>query len=506
MSRTRRTHPSCPLFALALSTLLLSAGMLSAQAPKPTVPVSAYAKWESLGYGALSPRGGWLATPIRLGDGDAVLRLHKVGSDSVVSIENGGHFEFSKDGRWVAYAIGVSSKTRERLRKERKPVHESMGLLDLSRGDTTLVPEVSSFAFSGDGRWLAFRRYADKGAKGSDLVVRRLSDGRDAPFGGVTSFSWSDRGAHLALTVAGRSGVGAAVELYLPGSGTLRSLASGAPSYTGLSWRKKADDLAALAAVRDSGWADTTHMVLAWRDVSRSRSARIELDPATMKGFPDSTRIVATRDPRWSDDGARIFFGIKAREAKEAPEAKKEERVDTTAADSAQGGHARAGDGRHEARPDTSKPGLEIWNAKDVDIIPSQKVRAKRDEQRSDLAVWTLSGNRFARLSDGPDEQPVLDAHGHTVVVLDGKPYRQERMFGPSENDVYVVNPETGARNRIATDVQYFQGMSPDGRYVLWVDSANYFAHDVRRDRTVDLTKGLGPSFVNDEDDHPIVE
>ncbi len=503
MFRSRRALSSCLPCVLVLFTVALSFRASFAQESKPTVPVTAYAKWETLGGGELSPKGDWLATAIRLGNDDMVLRIHKLGTDSVVAIQNGGHFTFSKDGRWVAYAIGVSSDARERLQKEKKPVHESMGLLDLVRGDTVLVPEVSSFAFSADGRWLSFERYADKSSQGADLLVRDLATGRDTPFGGVSGFAWSDLGARLAFTVVGRSGVGAGVELYLPASATLRPLASGAPGYTGLSWRKKADDLAALAAVKDSGWADTTHVVLAWRSVSRAAAEPLELDPATVKGFPDSTGIVATRDPRWSDDGTRIFFGIKAREAEAA--SPKKEKPDTTAADSVRSGPARS-DSTHKAKPDTAKPGLEIWHAKDVDIVPEQKVRALADERRSDVAAWTLSGNRFARLTDGPDEQAILDAHAHTVAVLDGKPYRQDRMFGPTENDVYVVNPETGARTRIATDVQYFRGISPDGRYVLWVDSADYFSHDVRRGTTVDLTKGLGPSFVNDEDDHPIIE
>ncbi len=484
---------------------------LLAQESKPTVPPSDYGQWESLGVGTLSPNGDWLAASIRRVDGDLVLRLHRVGSDSVVVIENGQRASFSKDGKWAAYSIGVSEKTRERLEKEKKPVQLSLGLLDLARGDTTLIPAVSSFAFSGDGRYLAFERYAPKGSNGggSDLLVRELATGQDTHFGSVTHFAWSDLGARLAFVVSGQDGVGAGVQLYLPERSTLRPLASGAPSYQGLSWRKKADDLAALAAVKDSGWSDTTHIILAWRDVGRREGPPTAFHPSLEDAFPDSMRIVATRDPRWSDDGARIFFGIKERKAKEE---KKAEKPDTAAPDSAKADSTRAdrdragGAGRSAAEADTTKPGLEIWHSKDVDVIPAQKVSAQRDERRSDLAAWTLDGDRFARLTDGPDETAVLDAHGGTVVVMDGKPYRQDRMFGPNETDLYVVDPETGGRTKAATDVQYFSGVSPGGRYVLWVDSVDYWSYDVRKGRAVDLTKGLGPSFVDNEDDHPIVE
>jgi len=483
-----------------LTSLMLVATVTAAtaQEQKPTVPVADYGKWEYLGRGALSPRGDWLAAPIRRVDEDRILRLRRVGSDSVVVIAHGDRPAFSNDGRWVAYAIGVSPKERAKLTKAKKPVQDALGYLDLAHGDTARVADVQSFAFSGDGRYLAMERYAAKGAKdhGADLLIRDLWTGRDTHFGSVTSYAWSDGGARLAFVVAGTNGAGAAVQLYLPATATLRALASGAPAYAGLAWRKKHDDLAALAAVADSGWADTTHTILAWRNVDRAGGTELTFDPAGAKNFPDSTAIVATRTPRWSDDGARIFFGIKTREP--AAKAQGHEKTD----------HAAEGDsaGNGKAPADTAKPGLEIWNAKDVDIIPAQKVRAKRDAARSDLAAWTLRGNHFARISDGPDEDPVLDAHGATVVVLDGKPYRQERMFGPDLNDVYVVNPETGARTKAATDVQYFRGISPGGHYVVWSDSTDWMSYDVTTGHTVDLTKGLGPSFVNDQDDHPIVE
>lgn len=489
--------------------LLILAGTfrpLLAQDQKPTVPVADYGKWESLGPGNLSPKGDWLAVPIRRVNGNNVLRIHRVGSDSVVIIENGDRAIFSKDGRWAAFAIGVSEETRERLQKEKKPIHQSLGLLDLMHGDTTLVPEVTGFAFSGDGRYLAFERYAANGARGhgADLLVRDLSTGRDVHFGSVTDFGWSDLGARLAFVVAGQNDVGAGVQLYQPASATLRPLASGAPVYGELTWRKKADDLAALAAVKDSGYTDTTHLVLAWRQVSRSAPQALEFDPARASGFPDSTGIVATRAPRWSDDGSRIFFGIKKREAKPAKE--KKERPDSTAADTTRAGKARADSTRKAAKPDTTKPGLEIWHAKDVDIVPEQKVRQNINERRSDLAAWTLAGNRFARLTDGPDENAIFDAHASAVMVTDAKPYRHERMFGPNEQDLYVVNPATGERTRAATGIQYFRGLSPNGSYALWVDSADYWSYDLRSGKAVDLTKGLGPAFVNTEDDHPMVE
>ncbi|HKI93769.1 MAG TPA: hypothetical protein VJ992_00630, partial [Gemmatimonadales bacterium] len=112
-----------------LTSLMLVATVTAAtaQEQKPTVPVADYGKWEYLGRGALSPRGDWLAAPIRRVDEDRILRLRRVGSDSVVVIAHGDRPAFSNDGRWVAYAIGVSPKERAKLTKAKKPVQDALG-------------------------------------------------------------------------------------------------------------------------------------------------------------------------------------------------------------------------------------------------------------------------------------------------------------------------------------------------------------------------------------------
>ena len=96
------------------SMLLIAAAALPlhAQNQRP-VQLEDYGQWESLGSGTLSPNGEWLAVPISRVNRENELRIHRTNSDSVIVVAYGARPAFSRDGLWVAYAIGKSEQETE---------------------------------------------------------------------------------------------------------------------------------------------------------------------------------------------------------------------------------------------------------------------------------------------------------------------------------------------------------------------------------------------------------
>src|SRR5690606_17125667 len=91
--------------------------------------------------------------------------------------------------------------------------------------------------------------------------------------------------------------------------------------YRALAWRKDADDLAVLRTRVEDGFRDTTHVVLAWSRLGSANPTRRELDPGAAPGFPEDMRVAEHTAPRWSKDGAILYFGIRPREPKPRPAA-----------------------------------------------------------------------------------------------------------------------------------------------------------------------------------------
>jgi dipeptidyl aminopeptidase/acylaminoacyl peptidase len=497
LPRCLRASFAALLVGLLMGALLASPAPVHAQddGPKPTLDEPDYGSWERLGGATLSPEGTWMATPIRRVNGTHELRIHHTERDTVRTVDFGGDPAFSADGRWLAYSIGMSDEKQEQLRKQEKPVHETLGLLNLETGDTTLVASVSAFQFSDDGHHLAMRRYPPQEApddmRGADLLLRDLDTGTYTSFGNVAAFAWQDRGPLLAMTIDGRTAAGNGVRLYDASTGRIQTLASTPADYTGLAWRPSDDDLAALQVRESDEWEKKTHVLLAWQDLGDGAPATHRFDPDSVNAFPDSLRIVDYRRLDWSADGERLFFGVQTREPAE-PDSANAQR-DSTAADSAMKAYDPAD--------------VEVWHTSDVEIIPWQEVRAEQDRQENHLAAWHLAANgdaRWTRLGTELTEDVQVLHGGTRAVGLDHTPYRQERMFGPVYHDLYLIDVATGERERVVQKVQYWEGGSPNGRYLLWLKDDQYHAYDVQDGTTATLTDDLPVPVVDRDDDHTV--
>src|SRR5258706_9554504 len=120
--------------------LLVFTSLLLAQSKLPPSPAD-YGQWETLvapqRSSGLSPDGKWLAYGINRSNGNNELRIVKVADGTVKTAAFGTQSAFSADSKWAAYSIGYSEAEQEKMRKDRKPVHNKLGLMNLASGEQT---------------------------------------------------------------------------------------------------------------------------------------------------------------------------------------------------------------------------------------------------------------------------------------------------------------------------------------------------------------------------------
>lgn len=471
------------LLALALSLPL-------AAQPKPAIAPADYGKWETLGNGVLSPNAKWLAYPIRRADGTYELRISPTGGGKTLVAKLATEPAFSSDSRWIAYAIGVSEADAEKAPASRKPQNK-LGLMDLANLDQSAVTvdDITQFAFSDRGAFLAMRRYAPRAtaatpaasappmgrggrggggrggatdAVGTTLLVRDLASGIDTTFGNVTGFKWQDKGTNLAMTIGAENRVGNAIQLYDAATRTINVLDSGDASFSALTWRKDSSDLAALRSKRDKAYDGDSHTVLAWHNLADKKSADV----------PAPQRIVSSRAPQWSEDGKIVYLGI----------ADWDKKADTVPGDPAN---------------------VEVWHAKDVNVVAEQKLSLARDRDRHVVAAWHLDSGKITPLGTNVKEAIVLPRHGNIAIAVDTTPYETDGMFGRHFGDVYRVDLATGGRVSVAKRVIPPVWHSPTGHYVLTFKDNVYTIYDLETGATRDLSKlAPGVTFTDKEDDH----
>src|SRR5262245_19856156 len=122
-------------------SLLLLFGLVNASPAqtKPRLRPADYGQWESLGSTNMSPDGKWLAYGINRSNRNNELRIVSVMGGEPKVAAFGAQPVFSSDSRWVAYNIGYSETQEEKFRKEKKPIHRKLGMLNLSSGEQMVV-------------------------------------------------------------------------------------------------------------------------------------------------------------------------------------------------------------------------------------------------------------------------------------------------------------------------------------------------------------------------------
>ncbi|MBI4659550.1 MAG: prolyl oligopeptidase family serine peptidase [Verrucomicrobia bacterium] len=519
--------------------------------PRPVRPEN-YGPWESLSSfsAELSPDGRWLAYVVSRVNEENELQLRMLATDAKKAFPFGSQAKFSADSKWLAFAIGVAPKEREKLEKDKKPIHNKLGLHSLVNGKTEEFEHVQSFDFSDDGRFLVRRTYAAEGrkSKGTDIVVRELETGVDTGFGNISEYRWNDKVSLLALVVDAENQAGNGVQLFNPASGVLRALDSAKATYKNLAWRKDADDLAAFKEIKSKEEdEDVYHEVLSWRGLKTDGSRKKTLDPITHEEFPKEFRLVDYGGLKWSDDGETVFFAIKAWEkkpknlgkppepdskesAKDAddkkdkktsseetkskpaptpedkttkPPAGAESPAPTTSADSKKAEQKKPADEADKKKPlkETldDPAGVEVWHATDIEIIPRQKKTEERDRKKSFLAAWRVAENRFVQLGNDLTEDVELLEGQKRALGTDNTPYETEKRFGPTLVDGYLIRVATGERRKILEKNKFRFGSSPDGNFIPFIRDQHYWVYDILSDRHRNLTESIDTHFINQE-------
>ena len=472
---------------LSLLHLLFTVTLPLAAAAQQALPTAEdYAKWETLGPGTLSPDGKWIAYGITRPNDESELHIRSVDRDTVRIVVYGASPLFSRDSRWIAYAIEVGPEERDRLQQEEKSPHQRIGFTDLSSGDEMVLDNIAEFTFSEDGRYLAMHGYPPEGADGdaADLLVRDLVVGTMSNFGSVTEFSWAGVGTLLAMTIETESENGNGVYLYDPVTGRLVVLSSSESVYRGLSWREDSGDLAVLRSRSDEEFEEDTHSILAWVRLDREHDDAQEFDPGDVSDFPQDLRVPEHEQPEWADDGSAIYFGIRPR--RRASEEEDEESADSSGV-------------KKEKNSE-----VQIWHSQDVRIIPMQRAQEERDLRRTMLAAWHLDSDHFVQLGTDVMESAEVLAGGRYATESDGKPYEFESMFGRRYQDVYLIDARSGERRKVIARVRHFYGGSPTGRYLLYFKGEHYWTYDIEKDAHVNITENVDGVFTNHEWDYPM--
>ncbi|HET9369125.1 MAG TPA: prolyl oligopeptidase family serine peptidase, partial [Vicinamibacterales bacterium] len=391
------------------------------------------------------------------------------------------------------------------------PAPRHVELRNLATGAIDKWQDIASFEFSSNATHLMLRRRPPQaaggrgaggdgggatppaggaaaaepqGPRGVDVIVRNLATGRDQLLGSVGDISFNDAGELLAYTVDAAVKDGNGLFVLDLRNGRVNTLDNDAKTYNRLTWNEKGTALAVLKGAEVEKMRERNNVLMVYPDVQAALGDALEpapvvLDPAKAEGFP-ANRVMSDRaNLSWSDDGKRVFFGIK--EQVPAPSTARRRSTDEVA-------------------------DVDIWNTADERIQSVQMIRADADRNFTYREAFDVASARFVKLADETMRDIEIAAAGKWAVGRDTRGYIHD--FKRPAADLYRVDTTTGERTLMMKNQLIGSGVfgiSPDGRTFLYWKDNKFQAYDLDAGTTRTLA-GAGngvPSFVDLEYDHP---
>jgi dipeptidyl aminopeptidase/acylaminoacyl peptidase len=488
--------------------LAFLAGLLAFAAPRP-IQITDIFGWKRIQAPNVSSDGGYFAYRVvpNEGDSELVIRNLKDAKETrfpigeVVAGGGGGRggppretgVEFSDDGKWLAFQVFPKRADSRKAKRDKKPTFNQMTLVELATGKKQEFDRVKAFAFAGErGNWIALHKYPTEAQdkeppatkwQGSDLILHDLTAGDELNIGNVSEFAFNKSGTYLAFTIDASEKTGNGLQLRDMATGSVTPIDSAKASYKSISWNEKGDALAVLKGFDDKAFEDKQYRVVGAKELNGSHFAKAEFDPKADTTFPAGMAVSGSRKPAWTEDLAALSFGIHEARKKKAGEEKP----------------------GPQQKDEPDKPDMLVWHWQDKRIQPMQQVQEQTDRNYSYLSLYWVADKKFVRLADDQMRQVALAPKDHYAIGRSNEPYELEsNLTGARFEDIYVIDPKTGARKLAVKQNRWFYTASPTGTHFLYYDDGQFFAYDMVAGQSINLTKAAATSFINTDNDNNV--
>lgn len=422
-------------FILSISLLSFSLGVYAQKKP---LDHSVYDSWQSLSNMALSENGHWISYSIEPQVGDNLLVIENPGKGKKIIIPRATKAAFTKESDFLVCTIKPSHQLTETTKQK---VSDTLAVLNLQTTELWKSGGIQSF-FLNSGNWITYR----PSARPESLSVRNLLTGEEFDFDKVQSYKFSGPANRLLLLLRADKERGQSYISVKNFSTTdLDTLISEQGMIRNFTLSNKEERLAYL--LEDNQLLQIRLYNFISREVE---------DILSDNDLPDSLRLNPLRPPFFSENGKRLYFGVKKRRKKNA----------------------------RSANPNRSS--VEIWRYNDTNYYPSQVESRQFGSDRDYLSVYNFSLSNYSILEQGIIRLSTpLKSADNLLAKSDFYLTEASQWMGAynREFDLYSINPDDGNTTVIEKSIASCSGADAIqvlDKYFIWYDCArkDYFAWD----------------------------
>lgn len=474
------------LFTVLFLTGWMFYSVLYGQTEKQQLTSCEYDMWEHIDHPQISKDGKWASYEVNPNEGDGTFYLVNLSSGEKKSYPRGSNARFSSENNYLVFSIKppfqMVRKAKTAHKKSNEMPVDSLGIWDLKSGQLKLFPQVKSYKTSQEGKEVvAFLQVmemdsvAKNAKKQSRLIVYDSPSARPDTFPYITEYEVSQAGGVVAMLKSLPDTTLSRVAVRRPAGKKNVLIFSGKGKVSNLKLDKKGEQCAFLFS------KDTTKIkkYSLWYSNIKQGPAN-SLDLKKMGHVQESWFPSVNGKIYFSDQGARLYFGTAP-----LPDAEPKDTI-----------------------PENEKIDVEVWSWKDPLLQPQQKVQLSREKKRTWLAVFHTKEGKVVQLAEEKVPQVTLSDKGDGRYLLGSSnlPYRKLISWeSPAYYDRYIIDVQTGKKEKVLTKKQGYASLSPSGAYLIWYDNSDSLWYVRKNDggKRVALNRNLKVPFYDELHDTP---
>ncbi|WP_423186859.1 prolyl oligopeptidase family serine peptidase [Alishewanella sp. d11] len=469
---------------------------------------------------SLSQNQQWLIYHAEPDYGDSTGYVRHLLSEQTFTIANADRGQLNQNGHFALFRQQAPLLAREQA-KEDKAAREALAhdvlLLNTQTGVQTLFSQIDKFAFSGDGQFaFLLSRKKESKDKTQLLQVLDLATLSLTALGQVMDFVVAPEGDLLAFvsvvstepstepneTAASAKVKDASVNhnstpamnasknvteqqqvtLYAAASKNSQVFAAAnAEQIQHLVFSEDGQQLVFLAGAKAEKNQETAQQLWYW-SVQDATAKPLVINQA-------GWILSAGEAPRFSEDGQRIFLGLRPEPiVPAAPLAAPQSAAELFATERL-----------------LADRKLQVWHGQDDRINSQQKAEYQASLKRTAPAVFWLAEQRLVVLSTDIEDRLYRCEHSEAALISNGRPYFKQLTWQGRLHDIWHVNLKTGQRQQVFAANPSFERahLSPSGRFVLYQQQGQLWLFDSSNGQRQQLAADVKVAWVDEMHDRP---
>lgn len=392
----------------------------------------------------------------------------------------------------VADADTIREMKRRKVDKDDMP-NDTLSIFDTNSDNISMIPNVKSYKNPMEyGGYVAYQLKAggvpadsvilgqfkkrESKDEGSRLILRQLESEKEDTFYFVKDYNFAEEGKKLVYHTTGDDSLRmAGVHVVDLSSGHDQEVLQTDGKIYHLNFDLKGQQLTFTV---DSDSTKIRHRPFDLYRWSTEKTSAEKIADNKSTFLPKGWQMSNFNAPYFSEDGSKLFFAI-------APPVILQDSLIL----------------------DDEIVNVEVWAHTDGLLHTQQKVREKREREKTYLCYYNTYNKNIIQLSSNDIADVSTRENSKYAISVDDSKYQQTiSWLGYSYKDVYKIDMETGKRNLILSKISRDPRMSPTGNYIYWYDreSRNYYTYNLKNETKHLITSKNDGQFADEENDRPM--